>query len=227
MRGRGFCPKVECSAESSVESRMFTARGPGAGDGADGWVVGGCVHVQEGVGGTAAKAGPHKWRPVSGLAAKPCAAAPLPRPHLQGPRPLQHAAGTGNLTRHLLAAGAVVTAVEKDYALHEQLEREYAQVGCRKEGMGVTEKWRGGERQRPAQAAGARVGAGGVKKGRELGGHPPPPRQTLVRHGEEYIAYVAPPTHPPPPHPAAISCGAACAEGGISCTTTPNPCETW
>lgn len=57
MRGRGFCPKVECSAESSAESRMFAARGPGAGDGADGWVVGGCVHVQEGVGGTAAEAG--------------------------------------------------------------------------------------------------------------------------------------------------------------------------
>ena len=38
-------------------------------------------------------------------------------------------AGTGNLTRHLLAAGAVVTAVEKDEALAEALVAEFAQVG--------------------------------------------------------------------------------------------------
>ncbi|KAL4434459.1 hypothetical protein ABPG75_000900 [Micractinium tetrahymenae] len=36
--------------------------------------------------------------------------------------------GTGNLTRHLLAAGALVTAVEKDYALSERLQEEYAEV---------------------------------------------------------------------------------------------------
>ncbi|GAB4815735.1 hypothetical protein N2152v2_002781 [Parachlorella kessleri] len=36
--------------------------------------------------------------------------------------------GTGNLTRHLLAAGALVTAVEKDYTLHAQLEAEFAKV---------------------------------------------------------------------------------------------------
>ena len=39
------------------------------------------------------------------------------------------AAGTGNLTRHLLAAGALVTAVEKDYALSDQLQLEFAEVG--------------------------------------------------------------------------------------------------
>lgn len=42
-------------------------------------------------------------------------------------------AGTGNLTRHLLGAGALVTAVEKDYALSEQLQEEFA--GVRREGL--------------------------------------------------------------------------------------------
>ena len=37
-------------------------------------------------------------------------------------------AGTGNLTRHLLAAGALVTAVEKDEALSAQLATEFAEV---------------------------------------------------------------------------------------------------
>lgn len=37
-------------------------------------------------------------------------------------------AGTGNLTRHLLAAGALVTAVEKDYALSDRLTDEFAEV---------------------------------------------------------------------------------------------------
>jgi hypothetical protein len=61
-----------------------------------------------------------------------CASAPLPLP------PCQEAAittlhrgcyaGTGNLTRHLLSAGALVTAVEKDYALSAQLEENFAAV---------------------------------------------------------------------------------------------------
>lgn len=36
--------------------------------------------------------------------------------------------GTGGLTRFLLAAGAQVTAVEKDYALHDKLAEEYSTV---------------------------------------------------------------------------------------------------
>jgi 16S rRNA (adenine1518-N6/adenine1519-N6)-dimethyltransferase len=38
--------------------------------------------------------------------------------------------GTGALTRHLLAAGAAVTAVEKDYGLHDRLAEEFAEVGA-------------------------------------------------------------------------------------------------
>lgn len=36
--------------------------------------------------------------------------------------------GTGALTKHLLATGALITAVEKDYALHDRLAAEYAEV---------------------------------------------------------------------------------------------------
>ncbi len=36
--------------------------------------------------------------------------------------------GSGNLTRHLLAAGASVTAVETDYALFDLLQQEFAEV---------------------------------------------------------------------------------------------------
>ena len=38
--------------------------------------------------------------------------------------------GTGNLTRHLLATGAAVLAVEKDDTLVERLREEFAQVWC-------------------------------------------------------------------------------------------------
>ncbi len=37
--------------------------------------------------------------------------------------------GTGNLTRHLVATGAQVIAVEKDDTLVERLREEFAQVG--------------------------------------------------------------------------------------------------
>lgn len=36
--------------------------------------------------------------------------------------------GTGNLTKHLLGAGAAVTAVEKDDSLFERLQHEFAQA---------------------------------------------------------------------------------------------------
>lgn len=42
--------------------------------------------------------------------------------------PASPSTGTGNLTRHLLAAGALVTAVEKDEALSAQLAKEFAEV---------------------------------------------------------------------------------------------------
>lgn len=45
-----------------------------------------------------------------------------------GDRVLEIGPGTGNLTRHLLSAGAVVTAVEKDYALAEQLQADFQEV---------------------------------------------------------------------------------------------------
>lgn len=44
-----------------------------------------------------------------------------------GDRVLEVGPGTGNLTRHILAAGASVTAVEKDDILAEKLEMEYRQ----------------------------------------------------------------------------------------------------
>ena len=69
--------------------------------------------------------------------------------------PLCAWAGTGNLTRHLLAAGALVTAVEKDYALSEQLEAEFEQVGA---GL-----WQG--RWSTAGGAGNSGGAGGWRAG--------------------------------------------------------------
>jgi 16S rRNA (adenine1518-N6/adenine1519-N6)-dimethyltransferase len=37
--------------------------------------------------------------------------------------------GTGNLTRHLVATGALVTAVEKDDTLYDKLQVQFAQVG--------------------------------------------------------------------------------------------------
>lgn len=39
--------------------------------------------------------------------------------------------GTGNLTKHLLAAGALVTAVEKDDVLYERLSNTYSKVQWR------------------------------------------------------------------------------------------------
>jgi 16S rRNA A1518/A1519 N6-dimethyltransferase RsmA/KsgA/DIM1 with predicted DNA glycosylase/AP lyase activity len=37
--------------------------------------------------------------------------------------------GTGNLTRHLIATGAQIVAVEKDDTLVEKLREEFAEVG--------------------------------------------------------------------------------------------------
>jgi len=58
----------------------------------------------------------------------PCGRTTLPHPDLYPGNPACLPAGTGNLTRHLLAAGALVTAVEKDYALSDQLAAEFAEV---------------------------------------------------------------------------------------------------
>lgn len=44
--------------------------------------------------------------------------------------------GTGNLTKHLLARGAVVTAVEKDDTLYGRLTEEYRQVRGREQPLG-------------------------------------------------------------------------------------------
>lgn len=38
--------------------------------------------------------------------------------------------GTGGLTKHLLERGALLTAVEKDYVLHDKLVEEYKDVSC-------------------------------------------------------------------------------------------------
>lgn len=45
-----------------------------------------------------------------------------------GDQVLEIGPGTGALTRHLLRAGASLTAVEKDDALYEQLQRDFEQV---------------------------------------------------------------------------------------------------
>ena len=42
--------------------------------------------------------------------------------------PAQIGPGTGNLTKHLLQRGALVTAVEKDDTLYERLVEEYKDV---------------------------------------------------------------------------------------------------
>ena len=70
--------------------------------------------------------------------------------------------GTGALTRHLLAAGALVTAVEKDEALAARLEREYASVSALVEGAG----WEAGS-----------IEVCGAGEGRKGSGatHPTPP----------------------------------------------------
>jgi hypothetical protein len=63
---------------------------------------------------------------------------------LPGDAVLEVGPGTGNLTRHLLAAGAAVTAVEKDGALCEALARDLAQAG--------SSAWPGGVGRRGACA---------------------------------------------------------------------------
>ena len=50
--------------------------------------------------------------------------------------------GTGNLTRHLIAAGAQVTAVEKDHRLVDQLREEFGEVRCGGAGNHYTWEWR-------------------------------------------------------------------------------------
>lgn len=47
----------------------------------------------------------------------------------QGDLVLEVGPGTGNLTRHLVATGARITAVEKDDTLFEKLQVQFAQVG--------------------------------------------------------------------------------------------------
>lgn len=62
--------------------------------------------------------------PPALLRMRPC---PRARTHRAAPAAR---AGTGNLTRHLLGAGALVTAVEKDFALSEQLAAEFEGVSA-------------------------------------------------------------------------------------------------